>query len=76
MTSYIDGNANFIHFPSLNIGESLSKDIFEMPSEDNSYWNNGITDMVSEGYFGIFLVGRYTLLMNWLNLELLELKQF
>ena len=31
----------------------------------------GIADIISEGYFGVAIVGKYAVLLNWLRFELI-----
>ncbi|KAL4508080.1 hypothetical protein ABPG72_021453 [Tetrahymena utriculariae] len=69
-----DSSANFWHLGSMNIGQSVQKEVFEYNFRDSSF--NGIADIVSEGYYAVAIVGRYAILLNWLNFELLEAKQF
>ncbi|EAR95465.3 WD domain, G-beta repeat protein (macronuclear) [Tetrahymena thermophila SB210] len=69
-----DSSANFWHLGSMNIGQSVQKEVFEYNFRDSTF--NGIADIVSEGYYAVAIVGRYAILLNWLNFELLEAKQF
>ncbi|KAL4464750.1 hypothetical protein ABPG74_011311 [Tetrahymena malaccensis] len=69
-----DSSANFWHLGSMNIGQSVQKEVFEYNFRDSTF--NGIADIVSEGYYAVAIVGRYAILLNWLNFELIEAKQF
>lgn len=74
MCSNEEGSANFWHVDSLNIGFTLERDVLAYNYEGNTF--SGIDDIACEGYFGIALVGRFIILLNWHNFELLEAKEF